>query len=189
MTAGTRQPLDADLAAVADALRRVTVRVRGRDWGEGSGLVWRPDGLIVTNAHVARDPRPQVVLPDGQAIEGKLVAADPERDLALLTIPAIGLSAATPREVASLRVGELVLAFGHPLGVANALSLGVIHAIGGGASSRWIRADIRLAPGNSGGPLADAAGRVIGINTLIAGGLAYAVPVTAIERFLRKAAA
>jgi serine protease Do len=81
-------------------------------------------------------------------------------------------------------VGELVVAVGNPLGFVGALTTGVVHA----PTRRWVHADVRLAPGNSGGPLADARGRVIGINTMIAGGLALAVPSNSVTRFLRRGA-
>ncbi len=87
----------------------------------------------------------------------------------------------------SLRVGQLVLAVGHPLGIKGALTTGIIHAInraGQGGQQKWVQADLRLAPGNSGGPLANAWGQVIGINSMVAGGLALAVPSNAVERFL-----
>jgi serine protease Do len=84
--------------------------------------------------------------------------------------------------------GELVIALGHPLGVANAAALGVVHRAPTGAPgpAGWLHADIRLAPGNSGGPLADAAGRVAGINAMIAGGLGIAVPTHVIEQFVHE---
>jgi serine protease Do len=179
--------LDADVAKLAVELWRVTVRVRGR--GEGAGVIWRPDGLIVTNAHVVREQHPEIVLWNGRALRARLVARDPSRDLASLAVPADGLPAIQLGNVAALRVGDLVLAFGHPFGMANVLSLGIVYALGGGTSPQWIRANVRLAPGNSGGPLADAQGRVIGLNTLVAGGLAYAVPITAVARFLQQAVA
>jgi serine protease Do len=81
-------------------------------------------------------------------------------------------------------VGELVMAVGNPLGFVGALTTGVVHAL----TRRWVHADVRLAPGNSGGPLADARGRVIGINTMIAGGLALAVPSNSVTQFLRRGA-
>lgn len=86
-----------------------------------------------------------------------------------------------------LRPGEIVLALGHPFGLASALSLGIIHQTPTDPPrNRWIRADIRLAPGNSGGPLANAAGEVIGLNTLVAAGLGHAIPITVVQHFLRQ---
>jgi serine protease Do len=176
------------LAVVVELLRRVTVCVGGRRPGGGSGVIWRPDGVIVTNAHVARGPRATVTLADGRALEAEVIARDPRLDLARLAVAANDLPAADIGDANARRVGELVFAVGNPLGVRGALTTGVIHAIGPTAMAarpRWVQADIRLAPGNSGGPLADAQGRIIGINSLIAGGLALAVPSYLVERFLR----
>lgn len=181
--------LAGELTAVGEALRRSTVQVRTRGWsGGGSGVIWRPDGLIVSNAHVARGREATVELWDGRTLPARVAARDPGRDLAALRIEATELPAAIPAEDRALRAGDLVLALGNPLGWTGALSLGVVHAVERtrpGGAPRWIRADVRLAPGNSGGPLADARGRVVGINTMIARGLAMAVPVTAVTRFLR----
>ena len=100
-----------------------------------------------------------------------------------------GLEAVTPGDSAALRAGEVVLAIGNPLGFAGALSTGVVHSVGalpGMGRQRWIRADVRLAPGNSGGPLANAQGRVVGINTAIVNGLGVAAPVSSALDFLRR---
>lgn len=185
----TAGPLGAELAALAEALQRVTVRVQVGGAGEGSGIVWRPDGLIVTNAHVARGAAARVSLPGGDRVEGRVVARDPSADLAALLIPVGGLIPATPGDTSTLRPGEIVVALGHPLGVANALSLGVVHEVERGREGvpRWIAADLRLAPGNSGGPLAGVDGRVLGLNTMVYGGLGYALSVSTIARFLRRA--
>ena len=181
--------LDAELAALAGSLRRVTVQLQIGGAGEGCGIVWRPDGLVVTNAHVARGRTARVRLEDGATVEGRVLARDPSVDLAVLGIAASGLTAASLGDTAALRPGELVVALGHPLGVANAVSLGVVHEVvrEPDGTPRWIAADLRLAPGNSGGPLAGADGRLVGINTLVAGGLGYALPVPLIARFLRRA--
>lgn len=177
---------------MAAQLRRATVQVRGRGPGGGSGVIWRPDGLIITNAHVARGPQATVELADGRTFPAAVTARDERRDLAALAVEATDLSAAAIGDSDMLRVGELVLAVGNPLGLNGALTTGVVHAIGSGDGPRghgWVRADVRLAPGNSGGPLADARGRVIGINSMIAGGLALAVPSNAVVRFLAGSAA
>ena len=102
---------------------------------------------------------------------------------------AMGVPAAPIADLDAARVGALVVAMGHPLGVRGALTAGIIHAIGpitpGGRA--WIQADVRLAPGNSGGPLADASGRVMGLNAMVAGALALAIPMAHVERFVRAA--
>jgi serine protease Do len=156
-------------------------------------VVWRSDGLIATNAHVARSAHAVVTLPDGRRLAARTVVRDPSRDLALLQLDADALGppaldAAVPGDPSRLRPGEVVLALGHPLGHPNALAAGVVHAAtdappawlrarGGGRPVRVIRADVRLLPGNSGGPLADAAGRVVGINAMVVGGLGVAISI------------
>jgi serine protease Do len=173
-----------DLEAIAERLRRVTVRVSAGSWGQGSGTIWREDGLIVSNAHVARGEPLRVQLWDGRVFDARVRWRDPRRDLVLLTIPAVRLPAAVQGNADALRPGDIVLALGHPLGLENTLALGVLHQSPGRSRSRWIQADIRLAPGNSGGPLANAAGEVIGLNTLVAGGLGHAIPASTVQRFL-----
>ena len=162
---------------VAENLRRSTVHVRGG----GSGVLWRPD-LIVTNAHVARHDRYVVDLWDGRKLDAAVVKRDARRDLALLEVAMTDAPPARVGDSSALRPGQIVVAVGNPLGFIGALSTGVVHA----QNRRWIQADIRLAPGNSGGPLADAEGRVVGINTMIAGGLAYAIPVSAVAAFVEQ---
>ena len=181
-----RAPLAAAAAALAPRLGRITVEVRGpgrgaRGHAVGSGIVWHPDGLVLTNAHVATGDV-TVVLADGGARPARLVARDPRRDLAALVIDASGLPAAEIGDSGALRVGEVVLAVGNPWGLVRALSAGLVHAV----SPRAIHADLRLAPGNSGGPLADAEGHVVGLNTMIVGGLAVAVPSREARRFVRE---
>jgi serine protease Do len=140
---------------------------------------------------VANERKMQVELWDGRRFEGRTVAQDPRRDLAAIRLTASNLDtdlAATPGDSSALRPGELVIAVGSPLGFSGALSTGVVHSIGplpGMGRQNWIRADVRLAPGNSGGPLADAGGRVIGINTAIVNGLGVAVPSDSVVTFLR----
>ncbi len=175
-----------ELAAVAAALSRSAVQVQSRRLGAGSGVIWHSDGLIITNAHVVRGSRATVKLADGRVFDAACTNRDRQRDLAALKIDATDLPAATIGDSDALRVGELVLAVGNPLGVVGALTTGIIHATPKNTPRRWVQADIRLAPGNSGGPLADAQGIVIGINTVvIAGGLALAIPSNTVERFLR----
>ncbi|MBK9169391.1 MAG: trypsin-like peptidase domain-containing protein [Bryobacterales bacterium] len=165
-----------ELARLAEAVRQFTVEVRG-----AAGVVWREDGVILTNAHVARQDAMPVRLADGREFQAEVAARDARRDLALLRVPASGLTAAVAGDSGSLRPGEFVMAAGSPLGYPRAVATGVVQA---GHARDWVRADVRLAPGNSGGPLVDAHGRVVGINAMIVSGLALAVPAEAAERFL-----
>lgn len=169
-----------------DRLRRCTVQVlNGR--GGGSGVVWTAGGLIMTNAHVADGRGAEIIDAAGRRRTARIVKRDSDRDLALLDTSGEGLEPVITGDSASLRSGQIVLAVGHPLGVTGAIALGTIHAVGPlgfGARKNWIQADIRLAPGNSGGILADAAGRVIGINTMIFHGIGLAIPSDEVNRFL-----
>jgi len=172
---------------VAEALRRTTVQVSSSGRGLGSGVILSADGLIVTNAHVVRSSHAQVKLWDGRTLDAAVTSRDLARDLAALLASASGLPTATLADSSKARVGELVLAVGNPLGFVGALSTGIIHAAGsvhGLGMSSWLQADVKLAPGNSGGPLANAQGQVLGINTMVAGGLALAIPSNDIARFL-----
>lgn len=172
---------------VAEKLRRSTVHVSAGRRGRGSGIIVKPEGVIVTNAHVAAFSPIEVQLWDGTRERADLLSRDAGRDLAILRVSRSGLPAATLADSDRLRVGELVIAIGNPFGFIGALTTGVVHAIGrvpGLGPMRWVQADVRLAPGNSGGPLADAQGRIIGINTMIAGGVGLAVPSNAALRLL-----
>src|SRR5438876_5006178 len=177
----------AGFGETAEQRRRSTVLIHSGGRGSGSGVIWSSDGLIVTNAHVVRGSNVRVQLWDGREIEGAIASRDPRRDLAALRISADSLPAASPADSSRLRPGQLAIAIGNPMGFVGALTTGVIHAIGplrGLGSQTWVQASVRLAPGNSGGPLADARGHVIGINTLVAGRLALAIPSNAVRDFL-----
>jgi len=174
--------LGGELAAVAERLRHCTVEVRGAGPGRGSGVIWRSDGLIVTNAHVATSARHTVELADGRIFEAELLRRDSRCDLAALQIAASALPSAESRNASSLRTGELVLAVGNPAEATGAFTVGVVSARPK-PTDVLVRADIRLAPGNSGGPLADAHGRVVGINSMVVGGFGVALTSSAVERF------
>jgi serine protease Do len=172
---------------IAEQLRRSTVLVHAGGRGNGSGIVWSSHGVIVTNAHVARPGKLRVQLWDAREFEAVVTSRDPRRDLAALRIEAADLPAATVADSSRVRPGELAIAIGNPLGFVGALTTGVIHAVGpisGLGSQSWLQAAVRLAPGNSGGPLADARGHVIGINTMASGHLAFAIPSNAVTSFL-----
>ncbi len=185
---------------IGEQLRRSTVQIRAsgaRNEGSGSGIIWESDGLILTNNHVAQSDAVEVELWDGRKFPGEVKTRDRRRDLAAIRISRPGLIAVTIGDSSRLRVGELVVAVGNPLGFVGALTTVIIHSVGplqGFGRQDWVKADIRLAPGNSGGPLADVHGQVIGINTMIAGvrhpfvlgksGVGLAVPSNAVSKFL-----
>jgi serine protease Do len=175
--------LSDEFASVAENLRKVTVKVRSSSFGSGSGVIWQTtegSSLIITNAHVATNNRATVELWDGRVFEAVRTNIDPTKDLAALKIDATDLPTATIGHSDALRVGELVLAVGNPFGDSGAVTTGIIHA----NHQRVVMADIVLFPGNSGGPLADCLGRVIGINTMIVNNLAVAIPSLTVEHFL-----
>src|SRR5207253_6755211 len=172
---------------IAEKLRRSTVVIHARGRGSGSGVIWSSDGTIVTNAHVVRSAQVSLQLWDGREFDATVATRSPRRDLAVLRIDARNLPLALVADSSQVRPGELAIAIGNPLGFVGALTTGVIHAVGplhGLGSRSWVQADVRLAPGNSGGPLADARGRVIGINTMVAGRLALAIPSDVVRNFL-----
>lgn len=172
---------------IAEQLRRSTVLIHCGGRGSGSGVIWSGDGTLVTNAHVVRSARPTVQLWDGREFEAAVQSRDPLRDLTQLRIDATNLSTATAADSSQLRPGELAIAIGNPMGFVGALATGVIHGVGplrGLGPHSWVQAEVRLAPGNSGGPLADARGHVVGINTMVAGRLALAIPSNAVRDFL-----
>ncbi|MGB7845660.1 MAG: trypsin-like peptidase domain-containing protein [Candidatus Acidiferrum sp.] len=175
------------LGEIAERVRRYTVLVQHGGRGSGSGVIWSSDGLIVTNAHVARASRVAIGLWDGREFTAEVSARDSRRDLAALRISATGLSSAVAADSSRVRPGEVAIAVGNPLGFLGAMTMGVVHAVAplhGLGEGNWVQADVRLAPGNSGGPLADVHGRVIGINTMVAGRLALAIPSNEVSRFL-----
>jgi serine protease Do len=177
----------AGFGEIAEQLRRSTVLIHAEGRGSGSGVIWSSEGMIVTNAHVVRGSNVCVQLWDGREFDATVTARDPRRDLAALRIGATSLPAACPADSSQLRPGELAIAIGNPLGFVGALTTGVIHAVSplrALGSQTWVQASVRLAPGNSGGPLADARGHVIGVNTMVAGRLALAIPSNAVRDFL-----
>jgi len=165
---------------VTERLRRSTVQVRSGGQGSGSGVIWTAQGVVVTNAHVIRGSSPSIELWDGRRLTARVLDHDRRRDLAALQINASDLPVAVHGDSAALRPGELAIAVGNPWGFAGAVSTGVVHRV----ERPWVISDVRLAPGNSGGPLANAKGEVVGINAMAAGGLGFAIPSNAVVGFL-----
>lgn len=171
------------VGSVAEWLRQITVRILGSGRAHGSGVVWQSEGLIVTNAHVADSQVHEIELADGRRLEGWLVGRDRKIDLAALAVSSRDLSCASVRSARTLRAGEVVIAVGNPWDDVGAVATGIVHhAVG---KWPWLVADVRLAPGNSGGPLADAHGNVVGVNSMIVNGLGWAVTSNTVEEFLK----
>lgn len=178
-----------EAAAIAERVVPSVVIV-GQRGGNGAGVIWRDDGLIVTNRHVVRGDGAEIVLSDGRRLAGTVAARHRDRDLALIKVEATGLPAIEVADSSTVRPGQIVLAIGHPIGFKGAVTAGIVVAAGQAATTEgprtgdWLQADVTLLPGNSGGPLVDARGRVVGINTMVSGALSLAVPSQAVERFV-----
>ncbi|HET6350052.1 MAG TPA: trypsin-like peptidase domain-containing protein [Candidatus Krumholzibacteria bacterium] len=190
--------LDAYSRAVVGVVERVapsvvSVRITAEDGrggvgqGAGSGFVIAPDGFIVTNHHVVeKASEVTVVFTDGRELAARVVGSDASTDLALLRVAEGGLVPVEIGHSEGLRVGQLVIAIGNPLGFQSTVSTGVVSALGrnlrgqnGRLIENVIQTDVALNPGNSGGPLVDSRGRVVGVNTAMirmAQGLCFAVP-------------
>ncbi len=208
-TPGEAEALDAYsqvVTRVAEVLAPCVANLRiyrrvgrmGRVEGGGSGVAITPDGFILTSAHVvAGTDRGEAVFADGSEAMVEIVGTDPLSDLAVVRSLGVELHAAQLGDAAQLRVGQLVVAIGNPLGFAGSVTAGVVSALGrsfptrAGAVIRLvenvIQTDAALHPGNSGGALADSGGRVVGINTALVGpglgqGLGLAVPINAATR-------
>ena len=194
-------PLDAYSRAVVAVAERLAPSVAavevlrgGRVRGSGSAVAVTPDGFLVTSAHVVQGgSRVRATFGDGRTLDAEIRGADPLSDLAVLRTADGALAAAELGDAERLRVGQLVVAIGNPHGFGGSVTAGVVSALGrslptrAGANTRVvanvIQTDAALNPGNSGGALADANGRVVGINTAVAGvGLGLAVPINAVTR-------
>ncbi|HZS00859.1 MAG TPA: trypsin-like peptidase domain-containing protein [Chloroflexota bacterium] len=192
-TGGLLAQFSDDLARAVETAGQAVVAVKARRRVPGSGVLWNPAGTVVTADHVLeRDDDVRVQLADGRELAAMVVGRDPTSDLAVLRLPAEGLTPAAIGAAESVRVGHFVLALGRSGPGAPSASSGIVSAIGGPWRSRrgasiegYLRTDLTLYPGFSGGPLVDAGGRVVGINTsLFAQGHGMALPLTTVRRVM-----
>ncbi|MDP8945914.1 MAG: S1C family serine protease [Actinomycetota bacterium] len=188
----------ADLAGVRmiEEVQRSVVQVRSSGRGIGAGVIWPGDSLVLTNHHVISGRRRRgnigVALHDGRTFDADVVKSGRNLDLALLRLEGDygDLPAAPVGDSDALRVGELVYAIGHPWGSVGAVSAGIVGGVGEfrgpgrGSSTRYVRSDVALAPGNSGGPLLNARGEVVAINAMIFGLMALSIPSNAAEAWV-----
>lgn len=176
-----------NVVRIARQVSPAVVRVGQEEGGSGSGVIVRSDGIVLTNAHVVGLSRTvRVGLADGRRVDGKVIGRDPSLDVAVVRIDAPNLPVAQIGDSDRLEVGQTAIAIGNPLGLERTVTTGVISAINrsprGISLDGLIQTDAAISPGNSGGPLLDSRGRVIGINTAVlravgAQGLGFAVPI------------
>ncbi|MCP4424725.1 MAG: trypsin-like serine protease [Chloroflexi bacterium] len=190
--------LNHEMAAIVVDVRQSLVRLVNGRHGQGAGTIWHEDGLILTNAHVVtgeRRGRPKalnVVLGDGCAFPAQLLAHDSQLDLAALAVNASNLPTIELGNSRKLRSGDWVTALGHPWGVVGATSAGMVIDVGVPPElprypGDLIQVGLQLRPGHSGGPLVDGNGRLVGINTMIAGPqVGLAIPLYIVKKFLQE---
>lgn len=194
MTSNVLQSFSDALAGLASSTRQSLVQVRNGDMGIGAGTIWHSEGLIVTNAHVARQNHVSVILPDGTELSADVIARDREQDLAVLVVEATGLPTIELGDSRQLEAGQWVMAMGHPFGIIGSTSAGVVIGMSKywqetlPTDREWLVVNLQLRPGHSGGPLVDAQGRLVGINTLMNGlDVGVAIPVHVAKRFVAEA--
>ena len=183
------------LSELIHYVQRSLVMVHNGRHGVGTGILWRRGGFILTNQHVlGRKKRVRVTLEDGSEAPARVLAREAEIDLVLLQVELPDLPVALIADSRDVKVGHIVLAVGHPWGQRGVVTAGIISGLGSATTRRKgknipiIRSDVTLAPGNSGGPLVNTLGGVIGINTMIVGGdLGVAIPSQVAEGFVTRA--
>ena len=188
------QELNNEIADVVELVRRSVVQIHNGGHGAGAGTIWHSEVLIVTNAHVADKGPLRVALADGRSLPARVLASDSSIDLAALSVEASDLPTIDLGESSRVKPGQLVLAMGHPWGVVGAVAAGVVIGVGAhwpempSSQRDFVVVSLKLRPGNSGGPLVDVHGRLVGINSMITGPeVGMAVPVHVAKVFLREA--
>jgi serine protease Do len=186
------QQLNDDVATLTERVKKSMVEVRTGRHGGAAGTIWHRKGLILTNAHVVGQGQPRVILPDGRTVEARVLARDRSVDLVALSVDAEDLQPIALGDSSSLEPGQYVIAVGHPRGIKNAVTAGIVMD----AAANFVRVEypeplvmvnLLLRPGNSGGPLVDTEGRLVGINTMMTGSdTGLAIPVNVAKAFLRK---
>jgi serine protease Do len=182
--------LNAQMSTVVSQVLPSLVRLSDGRRGHGAGTIWHSQGLILTNAHVVQGHAPKVTLWDGRSFPSRLLCTDERRDLAALAIEASDLPAIQLSNGKTVLSGQWAVALGHPWGVIGATSAGTVIDVGRPPELSWypgelIQVALQLRPGHSGGPLASSSGRLIGINTMIAGPqVGLAIPLQVVKQFL-----
>jgi serine protease Do len=190
------QQINDSAADAVAVVQRCVVQICTDEGGIGAGVVWHSDGLIVTSAHVVigRHVRAglRVLLQDGTEHPAQVLAHDTEKDIAALHIAAHNLLAIEQGNSDEVQPGQWLMALGHPWGVRDALTAGIV--IGTGAHQpemdhrQWVTVDMAMRPGHSGGPLFNSRGQLVGINTMIRGPeVSFAVPVDVVKTFMQDA--
>lgn len=186
------------LMQMVDNVQPSIVQVINGGRGAGTGIIWDTEGYIITNHHVVPEGSPaiKVHLTDGQILDAKVVDRNAKLDLAMLSISAEHLQAVTVGDSARLRVGEWVFAVGNPWGQRGVVTAGIVSSVNNTGTTkvsanknevdlRYIKSDVVLAPGNSGGPLLDADGKVVGVNAMVFGGdLAVSIPSNVVSAWI-----
>lgn len=190
------QQINNAAASAVDEVRESLVQIVSEEGGIGAGTIWHSDGLIVTNAHVVlgRHVRRglRVILQTGDVHNATILATDTDRDIAALAIHAQGLPAIKVGNSRDLRPGQWLSAIGHPWGVQDSITAGVVIGTGDklpevGDKREWLALDMKMRPGHSGGALFNSAGELVGLNTMIRGPqVSFAVPVDEIKQFLKE---
>ena len=188
MAFGSLQELSNEYAAIVEKASKSAVRIDARHRVAGTGIVWSADGVIVTADHVVeREEGIEVLLPNGESVKAEIIGRDPSTDVAALRVSATGLTAADWTPPAELKAGHIAFAVGKPYDNIPIVSGGIINAVGVGIRGQgrngFVQSDVVMLPGFSGGPLVDASGRVIGMNSSVLGhGVSLAVPVETMRR-------